>query len=421
MLDDVSGFDAEWIFDALDVGIIVLDRQVRIVGWNNWIARVSRVSPQDALGKSLYELFPNLQDTRLSSAIADSFEAGSSSILTHSLNTLLSLRGEGGQEVLHNVIVRPISSGLAHRCLLQINDVTVSVTRERVLRERQNARYHAIVNSAPDAIITTDLERTIQWLNGAAEQVFGYPPSELLGRSIDLLLGPDSDLSPVFAAKAAPGGRDAGCALQVAGHRKEGALRHFDVSFARWKAGERTFVTTIWRDITERMIAEAALRDSESRQRALLEALPQLVWTCRPDGECDYLNLQWQAYTGVPAPAHLGAGWLGVIHPADRAGLIEAWTSSLASGELLDLDARLCQADGSSAGSTCDRSPWGSQRERFCDGWGRRPTSRTTSKRGSRCLSAMKSSKRGLSSARSNGRPRCGNFTNPKKWRALAS
>src|SRR3984957_17384890 len=190
MLDDVSEFDIGSVFDALDVGIIVLDPQSRIVGWNDWIARVSRLSMHDVLDKSLYEVFPTLRDGRLPSVIADSFQVGSSSILTHSLNRLLPLRGEGGQELLHNIVVRPISSGRANRCLLQINDVTVSVTRERVLRERQNARYHAIVDSAPDAIITTGLDRVIQWLNGAAEQVFDYAPSELLGQQIDILLEP---------------------------------------------------------------------------------------------------------------------------------------------------------------------------------------------------------------------------------------
>src|SRR4029077_14839283 len=106
----------------------------------------------------------------------------------HTLNRLLPLRGEDGRALLHNIALRPIASGGSTYCLVQVSDVTVSVTRERILRERQNARYHAIVGSAPHAIITTDLDRTIRWMNGAAESVFGYGASELLGQRVDILL-----------------------------------------------------------------------------------------------------------------------------------------------------------------------------------------------------------------------------------------
>jgi PAS domain S-box-containing protein len=342
MSADVSGFEYGPAFDAVDIGIIVVDQQHRIVGWNDWIARVSRQPKQTVLGNSLYDIFPTARDTRLSSVISDSFEAGSSSILTYALNTLLPLRGEGGEELLHNIIVRPISSGRSLYCLLQINDVTVSLTRERVLRERQNARYHAIVDTAPDAIITTDVDRTIQWINGAAEHVFGYTQSELLGRKIDVLVEHGEALARAFAS----GSKDAESALPVVGRRKRGSPRHFEMSFAHWRADERVFVTTIWRDVTERMAAEEAVRDSESRHRALLEALPQLVWSCRADGECDYFNPRWQEYTGAPVERHLGSGWNEVVHEADREGLLAAWKSALANGSVFDVDARIRGADG---------------------------------------------------------------------------
>ena len=346
MLDDVSEFEFGSVFDALDVGIVVLDGQGCIVGWNDWIARASRHSEQSVLGKNLFDVFPNLRETRLPAVLEESIQVGSSSILTHSLNTLLPLRDEAGQQLLHNIVVRPLASGRATHCLLQVNDVTVSVTRERVLRERQNARYHAIVDTAPDAIITMGLDRTIQWLNGAAEHVFGYAPADLLGQKIDILLERDGDLAGAFVGDGV-GGKYAESFLQVIGRRKQGRSAYFDVSFARWRADERVFVTTIWRDVTERMAAEAALRESEGRHRALLEALPQLVWTCGPDGACDYFNPQWQAYTGAPAQEHLGSGWQEVIHESDREGLLAALKSSLASGSVLDVDARLRRADGS--------------------------------------------------------------------------
>ena len=198
------------------------------------------------------------------------------------------------------------------------------MTRERVLRDRQNARYHAIVDTAPDAIITTGLDRTIQWVNGAAEHVFGYVPSELMGRKIDFLVEDNDALSRAFIAEG-ESGKGADSSFQVIGRRKQGPPACFEVSSARWRADDRVFITTIWRDVTEKMAAEAALRESESHHRALLEALPQLVWTCGPRGDCDYFNPQWQTYTGAPVEQHLGSGWIQAIHESEREDLLAAW------------------------------------------------------------------------------------------------
>jgi PAS domain S-box-containing protein len=346
MLDSVRVFEYGAAFDALDIGVIVIDERRCIVGWNDWIARVSGCARDAALGRTIGDLFPIVSDTRLPAVIEESFQFGASSILTHSLNAPLPLHGEGGAELLHNIIVRPISSNLANFCLLQVNDVTVSVTRERVLRERQNARYRAIVDSAPDAIITTDMDRRIQWANGAAERVFGFSPEELLGQQVDVLFEEAVGLVDAVtdAERSAKGGERT---FHVTGRRKRGAAAYFEVSLARWKADERSFVTTIWRDVTERRAADLALRESEGRHRALSEALPQLVWTSSADGGCDYFNPQWEDFTGGPMQSHLGSGWLEVIHEIDRARLAAAWAASVASGTVFDSDARLRAVDGS--------------------------------------------------------------------------
>ena len=163
------------------------------------------------------------------------------------------------------------------------------------------------------------------------------------GKPIDMLLERGETLDIGFSGAAA---NSKTAAVQVAGRRKTGELATFAVSFGRWKADDRVFTTTIWRDVTEQLAAEAAIRESEARHRALLEALPQLVWTCRADGYCDYYNPQWQNYTGAPAEQHLGWAWLSIVHAEDRQGLELAWRLSLANGSVFDVDARLCRANG---------------------------------------------------------------------------
>ena len=55
---------------------------------------------------------------------------------------------------------------------------------------------------------------------------------------------------------------------------------------------------------------EPALRVDNPRILELIESLPLLVWTCLPDGRCDYLSPQWVGYTGIPADQQLGMRWL---------------------------------------------------------------------------------------------------------------
>lgn len=59
--------------------------------------------------------------------------------------------------------------------------------------------------------------------------------------------------------------------------------------------------------------------------RAVVEAMPKLVWTATPDGAVDHANSSWLEYTGLRLEEALGDGWAAAVHPEDRERVVERW------------------------------------------------------------------------------------------------
>lgn len=80
---------------------------------------------------------------------------------------------------------------------------------------------------------------------------------------------------------------------------------------------------------------------SESHFRKLADAMPQIVWTARGNGEVDYFNNRWYEYTGLPTGALDKHGWLAFVHLEDYERCAEAWNKSLAGGKRFEAECRL--------------------------------------------------------------------------------
>lgn len=87
--------------------------------------------------------------------------------------------------------------------------------------------------------------------------------------------------------------------------------------------------------------AKTALNLSEDRFRVLADAMPQMVWSTRPDGYHDYFNARWYEFTGMARGATDGEAWNEVFHPDDRARADAVWRHSLATGEPYQVEYRL--------------------------------------------------------------------------------
>lgn len=106
------------------------------------------------------------------------------------------------------------------------------------------------------------------------------------------------------------------------------------------------YVNLYGRDVTAQKRVEADLRESELFFRQMLESIPGMVFTTRPDGYCDYQSQPWVDYTGVPMSEHLGDGWNRLLHPDDQPRAYAAWEAAVEGHAPYDLEYRVRRHDG---------------------------------------------------------------------------
>src|SRR5258708_3489953 len=96
------------------------------------------------------------------------------------------------------------------------------------------------------------------------------------------------------------------------------------------------------------MLAMAAPgHESESKQwLGIIDSVPSLIHTSRPDGYLDYFNQRWVDYLGVPIEGLLGWKWTAAIHPEDVEAIVTRWRSSISTGKPFLHEARVRRADG---------------------------------------------------------------------------
>jgi PAS domain S-box-containing protein len=129
---------------------------------------------------------------------------------------------------------------------------------------------------------------------------------------------------------------------EVPGNRE--ALQAWLAGFfpVRNESGEVDVVGVALLDIAEHKKAERALGESERKFRVVTNAMPQLVWSNRPDGTFDFYNEQCVEFAGTPP----GTDWKDLLHPEDYERTREAWEHSLKTGEPYEIEYRFRSKHG---------------------------------------------------------------------------
>ena len=229
------------------------------------------------------------------------------------------------------------------------------------------------------SVIAGDAHGLITLFNTGAERMLGYRADEMIGKQTPAILHEESEVIArgeelsreygrpiqgfdVFVEQARQGGSETREWTYV---RKDGSRLtvSLDVTATRDEAGGISGFLGVATDVTERKKAEAALRESQrfeqelkeakvaaalhegaQRYAFLADAIPQIIWTARPDGGLDYYNKAWFDYTGLTLDQAKDWGWGAVLHPDDLQPSIDRWTHSFTTGENYEIEYRFKRA-----------------------------------------------------------------------------
>jgi PAS domain S-box-containing protein len=185
----------------------------------------------------------------------------------------------------------------------------------------------------------------IVYFGAGAEQLYGFPAREALGRSSHDLLRTalPAPLEQIEAALTRDGlweGELRRTTRDGRGIVVESRLRLVE------GAERRRLVLETGRESSAKRRAEEAVRDSEACFRSMADHAPVMSWMTGADGRCTYASRGWLDFSGQTEAAALGFGWLDAVHPEDRSVAEEALRRAHERRDTYRVDFRVRRRDG---------------------------------------------------------------------------
>ena len=209
-------------------------------------------------------------------------------------------------------------------------------------------RWRALLSSMLDPMVAIDAWGTIQAASDSVERVFGWSPRELIGQNVRLLMAePHRSEHDAYLEAYRRTGRTGiiGVTREFEVVRKDGGRLTVELSVGRARLeGGRELFTGTFRDVTERRLAEEALRASERRFHAIFDEAYQYLGLLSPDGAVLEINRTALTATGVSREQVIGqpfweARWWSFS--AETRERVRAAVASAASGEFVRFEVEI--------------------------------------------------------------------------------
>ena len=149
-----------------------------------------------------------------------------------------------------------------------------------------------ILESVTDAVVTIDEDHKILMCNKAAEHLFGYECSEMVGKDVSPLIPPPHQgVHRQYVERYIETGipRVIGKSRECFAQAKDGKSFPVEISYSASKTGGRLYFTAVIRDISHRKEMERELRESRHRFKEIADLLPGIICEMGPTGSVPLL------------------------------------------------------------------------------------------------------------------------------------
>lgn len=235
--------------------------------------------------------------------------------------------------------LREANDSLEIRVRERTDDLTAAnqmLTAEVAERRRAEEQARGLLESAPDAVVVTDLMGSIVLLNDRAEKLFGRPRQNLLGRNIEELIAPQARAD--YAARraqelSAPHGKRAGELLELIMTSSDNTEMDTGVTLSALRIGGEPRVFHDIRNIEWRKRAERALKASETRFRAVSDSANDAVISVDDQGAIIYTNPATKRLFGYDDTELLGVSVTTLMPERHRKPHTDGFRRVLEGGE----------------------------------------------------------------------------------------
>ena len=302
------------IHGTTEYAIFMLDPQGRVATWNAGAERIKGYTADEIIGQHFTKFYPQ--------------EALDRGWPAHELKVAEAegrFEDEGwrvrkdGTQFWANVVITALKD--AHGHLRGFSKITRDMTARRQAEDsarrlaeetaarrvahEERERLHVTLESIGDAVISTDAQGRITFLNPVAQELVGWKNEEAARRSLaDVFRIVNEDTrQPVEnpALRALKDGVVVGLANHTVLIAKDGTERPIDDCAApiRDAGGAVVGSVLVFRDISEKKRVQGELREGEARFRGLMEQAPFSVQVFSPDGRTVRVNRAWEQLWGV--------------------------------------------------------------------------------------------------------------------------